>query len=68
MIANDMLTERYPHLKFARQWGYDDELNYSLGQCDAMVEAISLAPLLPKFRQKLHLLSLRKGAQATTAI
>jgi len=68
MKEDDKLAERYPHLKFARQWGYDAELNYLLGQCDAMVESISLAPLLPKFRQNLHLLSLRKGAQATTAI
>lgn len=68
MTENDTLAARYPHLKFARQWSFDGELFYSLGQCDAMVESISLAPLLPKFRQKLHLLSLRKGAQATTAI
>ena len=39
-----------------------------LGECDAMAHAISRAPLLPQYRSELHELSLRKGAQATTAI
>lgn len=68
MIAADTLIERYPHMRFGTQWRIEGGLEYALGQCDAMVDAISLAPLLPRFRQALHFLSMRKGAQATTAI
>jgi Fic family protein len=68
MTDTDTLMGRYPHIRFATQWRIEGGLEYALGQCDAMVDAISLAPLLPRFRQALHLLSMRKGAQATTAI
>jgi Fic family protein len=65
----DTLRERYPHIRFARHWDADDpDLRYMLGECSALVEAISQAPLLPRFRDELHRVSLRKGAQATTAI
>lgn len=62
------LSDRYPHIRFQAQWRIGDELNYLLGECDAMAYAISRAPLLPQYRNKLHGISLRKGAQATTAI
>ncbi|MFY9110607.1 MAG: Fic family protein, partial [Desulfomonilia bacterium] len=39
-----------------------------LGQCEAIIRTISEIPLPPKERQRLLLVSLRKGAQATTAI
>lgn len=68
MPIHDELLKRYPHLVFARQWSIRGSTEYALGQCDAIVESISQSPLLPRFRQELHLLSLRKGAQATTAI
>lgn len=64
----DALRARYPHLVFATQWQIEPSLSYYLGQCDAMADAISQAPLLPGFRKMLHQVSLRKGAQATTAI
>jgi Fic family protein len=64
---DDMLAGRYPHLRFARHWAAE-RLEYQLGQCDAMVEALSLAPLLPATRAQLHSLSMQRGAQATTAI
>lgn len=43
-------------------------LAYELGQCQAIIEAISGFPLLPEYRRRLLELSLSAGAQATTAI
>lgn len=68
MTVDETLAARYPHIRFTTQWQITADLQYLLGQCDAMANAISLAPLLPRFRQVLHGLSMRKGAQATTAI
>ncbi|MSR36141.1 MAG: Fic family protein, partial [Gemmatimonadetes bacterium] len=62
------MQEKYPHLQFAKQWRLESGVMYALGECDATVEAIGQAPLLPRFRKRLHWLSLTKGAQATTAI
>lgn len=67
-IDYDTLLERYPHIRFAKQWRIEAGIEYALGQCDALVDAIALAPLLPAYREELHVLSMRKGAQATTAI
>jgi len=39
-----------------------------LGQCKSIIRIISEIPLPPKERERLLLVSLRKGAQATTAI
>lgn len=39
-----------------------------LGQCVAYIKAISNTPIMPHFYDELMRLSLRKGAQATTAI
>ncbi|MGB5216796.1 MAG: Fic family protein [Smithella sp.] len=39
-----------------------------LGQCEAIIRIISEAPLEPETRRKLLQVSMRKGAQATTAI
>jgi Fic family protein len=44
------------------------EVEYKLGQCDGIVQAICDAPILPEYHRQLLLLSLQKGAQATTAI
>lgn len=64
----DTESDNYPHIKFKQQWHISAELSYLLGECDAMARAISRAPLLPQYRSDLHAISLRKGAQATTAI
>jgi Fic family protein len=64
----DAVLQRYPHLSFRRQWAETPELSCMLGKVEAIVDAISGLPILPEFRQSLHTLSLRKGAQATTAI
>jgi len=34
----------YPHLRFARQWDIGPAEQYALGQCEAIVGAISEAP------------------------
>jgi len=44
------------------------DIIFMLGQCEAIIRTISEIPLPPKERQRLLLVSLRKGAQATTAI
>jgi len=58
----------YHHLQFRRHWRLTDKATYELGQCDAIIQAISNTPLLPQYHQQLLSLSLTKGAQATTAI
>lgn len=68
MPRNDSLDQAYPHLRFTHHWELRPEVLYALGECAAIVSSISQSPLLPRFREQLHLLSLRKGAQATTAI
>ncbi|MBX9929716.1 MAG: Fic family protein [Gemmatimonadaceae bacterium] len=59
---------KYPHLRFSRMWEVSGELHYLLGQCDALVSSLGTIPLLPEARRDLLLVSLKKGAQATTAI
>ena len=46
MIDTDSMSERYPHIRFARQWRVESELSYALGQSDSIVEAIGGLPLL----------------------
>lgn len=58
----------YPHLAFRKRWQITESTAYELGQCDAIIQAISNAPLLPGYHSKLLTVSLTKGAQATTAI
>ena len=63
-----MTGKEYPHLRFRRHWDLGTGLAYELGQCQAIIEAISGFPLLPECRRRLLELSLSAGAQATTAI
>ena len=62
------MKEDYPHLHFRKDWDVSTDLAFELGQCHAIIEAISKVPLLPEFRKSLLELSLTTGAQATTAI
>src|ERR1043166_3781152 len=62
------MTREYPHLLFRRHWRVTEKAVYELGQCDAIIQAISNTPLLPEYHQELLRVSLSKGAQATTAI
>lgn len=63
------LSAKYPHIVFNRIWDIKNaQLNYLLGQCEALIKAICNTPILPEYHDKLLYLSLNKGAQATTAI
>lgn len=70
MITHDIdsLRRLYPHITFRLQWKKSPETCYQLGQCGAFIECIAGAPILPEYRARLLSVSLRKGAQATTAI
>ncbi len=58
----------HSHICFKANWEISNEMWYLLGQCDSIIEAISYTPIRPDYREKLHGISLIKGAQATTAI
>jgi Fic family protein len=58
----------YDHLLFKKHWRISQEIAYQLGQCHAIVEAISETPLSPERHQELLGVSLVRGALATTAI
>ena len=58
----------HPHISFENNWHVSEDTLFMLGQCEAIIRIISNAPLEPEYRRKLLQVSLRKGAQATTAI
>ena len=58
----------HQHLMFKKHWELTPNTLYQLGECDALVQAISKIPLKPENRDKLLQVSLIKGSQATTAI
>ena len=58
----------YPHILFRTQWELSPRVYYRLGQCEAIISAISETPLKPEHHARLLHVSLIKGAQATTAI
>lgn len=58
----------YNHISLRKQWEITDTSAYLLGECDAFVQALTDIPLQPEDRERLLGVSLRKGAQATTAI
>jgi Fic family protein len=68
MASGTELDQRYPHLTFSKYWSLDADLQYLLGGCGAIVDAIRQSPLQPEYRKDLLRVSLIKGAQATTAI
>jgi len=59
---------KHEHITFQKNWHLKDETVFMLGQCDAIIQAISSAPVKPEYRQQMLIVSLRKGARATTAI
>lgn len=63
----DYLCENYPHISFKRNWDIKDSM-FMLGECKAMIDAISFLPCSPEKMHKLLKVSLIKGAMATTAI
>jgi len=66
-MSND-LSNKYPHIRFATNWKLTSKSMYLLGQCQAYVQAISNTGILPHYYRELMTISLKKGAQATTAI
>jgi Fic family protein len=68
MHYDDDLARRYQHIKYQKHWDLDQDSVYLLGSCDAIVDAICQMPLQPEHRRRLLLVSLVKGARATTAI
>ncbi len=68
MPSTGKLSRRYPHLRFHRHWELSGEVRFQLGECRAIVTAISQMPLAPEQHARLLNVSLVKGAQATTAI
>lgn len=58
----------FPHISFAKEWTITEETAFLLGRCEAMMQIISDTPIDPNYRESLYLVSLRKGARATTAI
>jgi len=59
---------KYPHIQFKKTWKLKESTIFQLGQCDAIIKAISNTPIRPDYREHLHSVALIKGAQATTAI
>lgn len=68
MLNLEELREEYPHIPFRTQWTLTPEIAYLLGQCESLVKAIVHVPIEPSKHRELKLISLKKGAQATTAI
>lgn len=58
----------YKHISFRKEWEITPSSAYMLGECHAFVHALTDIPLKPEYRERLLSVSLRKGAQATTAI
>lgn len=62
------LHREYPHLSFQRKWELNNRCQFMLGECNALLKAISNTPILPSYYDELMRVALRKGAQSTTAI
>lgn len=58
----------YSHISFRKEWEITQYSSYLLGACEAHIQALSDIPLEPEYYDRLLSVSLRKGAQATTAI
>lgn len=64
----EKFLQKYPHISFRKKWEIKEETMYELGQCDSIIKALSNTPIEPEYRSNLLQVSLKKGAQATTAI
>ena len=56
------------HISFRFNWDLDEKTSNLLGQCFAYIYSMLNTPLMPERHQELLLLSLNRGALATTAI
>jgi Fic family protein len=62
------LLQKYSHISFLPKWELKKETIFELGQCESIIRALRDTPIPPGRRRKLLSVSLKKGAQATTAI
>lgn len=62
------IHNNHSHICYKANWTIAPKSWFLLGQCDAIIQAISSTAIRPDYREKLHKISLIKGAQATTAI
>jgi len=58
----------FQHISFKDDWQIPGEVQYIIGSCEAIVQALRYLPLAPNVRAKMLEVSLIKGAMATTAI
>ena len=58
----------FEHLQFTRHWQLSEATAYKLGQCQALVDTLTMVPLSHEVKKHLKRVALRKGVQATTAI
>lgn len=58
----------YEHISFKRRWDFDSITTMRLGLCESLIELLKTIPLSPSLRDKMYMVSLEKGAHATTAI
>lgn len=68
IIAFFVMEGDYPHLLFRRHWDLSAKTYSQLGECSAVIVAISMTPLPPSNYSEMLQVALIKGAQATTAI
>ncbi|MDL2269070.1 Fic family protein [Desulfosarcina sp. OttesenSCG-928-A07] len=64
----DKINNTHPHISFHQNWAVTPEIQYQIGECDAMCRTIAHSPMRKKDIEKLLQVSLIKGAHATTAI
>ncbi|MCD4655784.1 Fic family protein [bacterium] len=62
------MNNKYKHLSFSKRWNISPNEWFLLGHIQGIVQAICHVPILPGYRNEMLQVSLRKGAQATTAI
>ncbi len=62
------ILKKYPHISFRKKWKLNEETIYELGQCFSIIKALEDTPVEPEDRKMLLMVSLKKSAQATTAI
>ena len=62
------MKNTWEHITFQEKWTLSEKSVNLLGQCFAYVNAMLKIPIRPDYRDKMHYVSLNKGALATTAI
>ena len=52
MNIDKKFKQLYPHISFEAKWSLSNNTIYTLGQCNAIIQAISETPILPNYRKK----------------